>query len=131
MMKIELEMLKEFHEKFGAPINYKLTYPVDMKYEDKRVRYTMIAEEVEELGHAIECNDLIEIADAIGDILYLAFGTAHTFGIADKIQEVFAEIHKSNMSKLGEDGKPILRDDGKILKGPNYFRPSIDKILLG
>ena len=86
-------------------------------------------EENEEYLEAANANDLIEVADALGDMLYILCGTIIEHGMQHKIDEVFDEIQKSNMSKLGEDGEPIYREDGKVLKGPDYFMPDISKIL--
>lgn len=86
-------------------------------------------EENDEYLKACVAGDKVEIADALGDQLYILLGTMLVHGMQDKIEEVFDEIHQSNMSKLGEDGKPIYREDGKVLKGPNYFKPDIRKIL--
>jgi predicted HAD superfamily Cof-like phosphohydrolase len=86
-------------------------------------------EENKEYLEAAKNNDLIEVADALGDMLYILCGTIIEHGMQDKIEEVFDEIQKSNLSKLGEDGKPIYRADGKVMKGPNYFKPNISKIL--
>mgnify|MGYP002636256679 CR=1 FL=1 len=87
-----------------------------------------MAEENEEYLEAAKNNDLIEVADALGDMLYILCGTIIEHGMQDKIEEVFDEIQKSNLSKLGENGKPIYREDGKVMKGPNYFKPDILKI---
>jgi predicted HAD superfamily Cof-like phosphohydrolase len=86
-------------------------------------------EENEEYLEAAENNDLVEVADALGDMLYILCGTIIEHGMQDKIEDVFNEIHRSNMSKLGEDGRPIYREDGKVLKGANYFKPHIKEIL--
>jgi predicted HAD superfamily Cof-like phosphohydrolase len=86
-------------------------------------------EENEEYFEAAKNKDMIEVADALGDMLYILCGTIIEHGMQDKIEEVFDEIQKSNLSKLGEDGKPIYRADGKVMKGPNYFKPNISKIL--
>jgi predicted HAD superfamily Cof-like phosphohydrolase len=86
-------------------------------------------EENEEYLEAAENSDMIEVADALGDMLYILCGTILSHGMQNKIQEVFEEIHRSNMSKLGEDGQPIYREDGKVLKGSNYFKPNIKDIL--
>ena len=86
-------------------------------------------EENEEYLEAVKSNDLIEIADALGDMLYILCGTIISHGFQNKIEELFDEIQRSNMSKLGSDGKPIYREDGKVLKGPHYFKPNIEKIL--
>jgi predicted HAD superfamily Cof-like phosphohydrolase len=86
-------------------------------------------EENEEYLEAAAAGDLVEIADALGDMLYILCGTIITHGFQDKITAVFNEIQRSNMSKLGADGKPIYREDGKVLKGPNYFKPNLKKIV--
>ena len=88
-----------------------------------------MAEENVEYLEACAAENVVEIADAIGDMLYILIGTALEHGMQDHLERVFTEIHNSNMSKMGEDGKPIRREDGKILKGPNYFRPNIKKII--
>jgi predicted HAD superfamily Cof-like phosphohydrolase len=93
------------------------------------LRFSLMDEENKEYLEAIKNNDMIEVADALGDMLYILFGTIITHGMQDVIDEVFEEIQRSNMSKLGSDGKPIYREDGKVLKGPNYFKPDIAKIL--
>ena len=86
-------------------------------------------EENEEYLEAALNNDMVEVADALGDMLYILCGTIISHGMQDKIVEVFDEIQRSNMSKLGENGEPIYREDGKVLKGPNYFKPDISRIL--
>jgi predicted HAD superfamily Cof-like phosphohydrolase len=88
-----------------------------------------MAEENQEYLESANNNDLVEVADALGDILYILCGTIIEHGMQNKIEEVFDEIQRSNMSKLGEDGEPIYREDGKVMKGPNYFKPNILKIL--
>ena len=97
--------------------------------ETIKLRFNLMAEENQEYFEAANNNDLIEVADALGDMLYILCGTIIEHGMQDKIEEVFDEIQRSNMSKLAEDGEPILREDGKVLKGPNYFKPNILKIL--
>ena len=93
------------------------------------LRFSLMDEENKEYLEAIKNNDMIEVADALGDMLYILCGTIITHGMQGVIDEVFEEIQRSNMSKLGRDGKPIYREDGKVLKGPNYFKPNIAKIL--
>ena len=88
-----------------------------------------MAEENLEYLEAANNGDLVEVADALGDMLYILCGTIIEHGLQDKIEDVFNEIQRSNMSKLGENGQPIYREDGKVLKGPNYFKPNISKIL--
>jgi predicted HAD superfamily Cof-like phosphohydrolase len=98
--------------------------------EDRNLlRYKLMREENEEYLEAANNNDLVEVADALGDMLYILCGTIIEHGMQDKIEAVFNEIQRSNMSKLGEDGEPIYREDGKVLKGPNYFKPNISDIL--
>lgn len=123
----KLKAVQEFHESFGLGIQYK---PI-AKLEEKKLklRFDLMAEENEEYLEAAKNNDLVEVADALGDMLYILCGTILEHGMQYKIEEVFNEIQSSNMSKLGEDGHPIYREDGKVLKGPNYFKPNILKIL--
>ena len=94
-----------------------------------KLRFNLMAEENQEYLQAAKNNDLVEVADALGDMLYILCGTIIEHGMQDKIEEIFDEIQKSNLSKLGEDGKPIYRNDGKVMKGPNYFKPDISKVL--
>jgi len=96
---------------------------------EAELRFNLLKEENEEYLEACRRGDLVEIADALGDILYIAFGTILRHGLQHKIEEVFDEIHRSNMSKLDKDGKPIFREDGKVLKSELYFRPDIKKVL--
>jgi len=93
------------------------------------LRYKLMREENEEYLDAANDGDLVEVADALGDMLYILCGTIIEHGLQHKIEDVFNEIQRSNMSKLGEDGEPIYREDGKVLKGPNYFKPKIKEIL--
>jgi predicted HAD superfamily Cof-like phosphohydrolase len=97
--------------------------------KDYTLRYNLIKEENEEYLEACKNGDIVEIADALGDQLYILFGTILKHGLQHKIEEVYDEIHRSNMSKLDENGDPIFREDGKILKSQNYFKPDIGKIL--
>lgn len=116
--------VKEFHETYGAYISEESKLPDSSIRE---LRKSLLQEEFDEYMKAEEDNDLVEIADALGDMMYIIYGTAISYGIP--LDDIFNEIHASNMSKLGEDGKPIRREDGKILKGPNFFRPDIAKFL--
>lgn len=116
--------VKEFHETYGAYISEESKLPDPSIRE---LRKSLLQEEFDEYMKAEEDNDLVEIADALGDMMYIIYGTAISYGIP--LDDIFNEIHASNMSKLGEDGKPIRREDGKILKGPNFFRPDIAKFL--
>ncbi|MCV6628367.1 MAG: nucleoside triphosphate pyrophosphohydrolase family protein [Flavobacteriaceae bacterium] len=126
-MKRKLAAVKEFHKAFGLGINQQPT--VKLSKETLALRFKLMAEENEEYLEAAEDGDLVEVADALGDMLYILCGTILEHGMQHKIEEVFEEIQKSNMSKLGADGKPIYREDGKVMKGPNYFKPDIAKIL--
>ena len=118
------ELVGDFMEAFGQDVNIEPTWP---DFSTRELRLELIQEEVDELGEAMAQRDMVGIADALTDILYVVYGTGHSYGI--DLDECFQEVHSSNMSKLGEDGKPIRRDDGKILKGPNYFEPDLESIL--
>lgn len=126
-MQKKIEAVKEFHTAFK--IGYRETPKADLGIEKNMLRYKLMREENEEYLEAANANDLVEVADALGDMLYILCGTIIEHGFQHKIEEVFDEIQKSNMSKLGEDGEPIYREDGKVLKGSNYFKPNIEKIL--
>ena len=126
-MKKYTDAVHEFHTAFGLGIKNEPTANIG---EDRNLlRYNLMKEENEEYFEAANNNDLVEVADALGDMLYILAGTIIEHGMQYKIAEVFDEIQRSNMSKLGEDGKPIYREDGKVLKGPNYFKPNIKEIL--
>ena len=127
MIKKELDAVKLFHKKFN--INYLNEPKANIPEEIKLLRFKLMEEENLEYLKATKENDLVEIADALGDMLYILCGTIISHGLQNKIGEIFQEIQSSNMSKLGGNGKPIFREDGKILKGPNYFKPDISKIL--
>ena len=126
-MKNKLSAVTEFHKAFGLGVNNKPTTDIDKS--TMNLRLSLMDEENKEYLEAIKNNDMIEVADALGDMLYILCGTIITHGMQDVIDEVFEEIQRSNMSKLGSNGKPIYREDGKVLKGPNYFKPDIAKIL--
>jgi predicted HAD superfamily Cof-like phosphohydrolase len=127
-MKNKLKAVQEFHKAFGLGIQHK---PVANLSENKlKLRFDLMAEENEEYLEAAKENDVIEVADALGDMLYILCGTILEHGMQYKIEEVFNEIQRSNMSKLGANGKPIYREDGKVMKGPNYFKPNILEILV-
>ena len=126
-MKHQIECVKKFHEIYK--LNYKKIPTAKLNDEKIELRFNLIAEENQEYLEAANNNDLIEVADALGDMLYILCGTIIEHGMQDKIEEVFDEIQRSNMSKLGNDGNPIFREDGKVMKGPNYFKPNISKIL--
>ncbi len=123
-----LDSVAEFHNAFG--IKNALELNPNLTMEETLLRYKLIREENEEYLDAAAQKNIVEIADALGDILYIACGTILKHGLQDKMEEVFCEIHKSNMSKLGKDGKPIYREDGKVMKGPDYFKPNIERIVL-
>lgn len=121
------EHVRAFHDAFGIA-NAK--GPIGaIGDRDALLRYKLIREENEEYLEAALRGDLVEVADALGDILYILCGTLLKHGLEHRIDEVFREIQRSNMSKLGADGKPIYREDGKVMKGPNYFRPDIAAVL--
>ena len=127
MIKKELDSVKLFHKKFN--IDYLNEPTANIPEEIKQLRFKLMEEENLEYLKATKENNLVEIADALGDMLYILCGTIISHGLQNKIEEIFQEIQSSNMSKLGKNGKPIYREDGKVLKGPNYFKPDIRKIL--
>ena len=127
MIKRELEAVAEFHNSFG--IESKKIPSVQIPDKTISLRYNLMKEENEEYLEAAKNKDMIEVADALGDMLYILCGTILSHGMQHKITEVFDEIQRSNMSKLGSDGKPIYREDGKVLKGPSYFKPDIKSVL--
>lgn len=126
-MKKQIKHVAEFHDVFQ--IGNELEPLASVGKPTYTLRYNLMEEENDEYLEACENNDLIEIADALGDQLYILCGTILKHGLQHKIEEVFEEIQKSNMSKLDAAGNPIFREDGKILKGENYFKPNIKKIL--
>tara|TARA_B100001027_G_C16240863_1_gene319337 strand:- start:188 stop:577 length:390 start_codon:yes stop_codon:yes gene_type:complete len=127
MIKKEIDSVKLFHKKFN--IDYLNEPKANIPLETKELRFKLMEEENLEYLKATKENNLVEIADALGDMLYILCGTIISHGLQDKIEEIFQEIQNSNMSKLGKNGKPIYREDGKVLKGPNYFKPDIRRIL--
>lgn len=126
-MKRKLRAVEQFHSSFGLGVSN--TIKADLGQEKNLLRFNLMDEENKEYLEAANNNDLVEVADALGDMLYILCGTILEHGMQYKIEEVFEEIQRSNMSKLGENGKPIYREDGKVLKGPNYFKPNIKEIL--
>lgn len=126
-MKRKIEAVTEFHKAFGLGI--KNSPAANIGEAKNLLRYKLMREENEEYLEAANNNDLNEVADALGDMLYILCGTIIEHGMQEVIEEVFEEIQRSNMSKLGENGKPIFREDGKVLKGPNYFTPNFNGIL--
>ena len=126
-MKNKIEAVKAFHTAFK--IGHSEILKADLGIEKNTLRFNLMKEENQEYLEAANNNDLVEVADALGDMLYILCGTIIEHGMQYKIEEVFDEIQRSNMSKLGDDGLPIYREDGKVLKGPNYFKPNIASIL--
>ncbi len=126
-MQKKLNHVANFHRAFGQDVMEKPT--IDLEEAKYLLRHRLMQEENEEYLDACKNKDMVEVADALGDMLYILCGTIIQHGMQDIISEVFEEIQSSNMSKLGADGKPIYREDGKVLKGPNYFKPNIKAIL--
>jgi predicted HAD superfamily Cof-like phosphohydrolase len=116
--------VKTFMETFGQEVKNKPSFSTN---KINKLRYELIKEELDELKVAMENNDLLETADALTDILYVAYGAGHAFGI--DLDKCFEEVQNSNMSKLDENGKPIYNEDGKVMKGPKYFKPNLSKFL--
>tara|TARA_B110000444_G_scaffold261151_1_gene311459 strand:- start:10561 stop:10953 length:393 start_codon:yes stop_codon:yes gene_type:complete len=126
MIKKPIESVKKFHDAFNILDASSPT--INLSLEKIQLRYNLMQEENEEYLTAAQNKDIVEVADALGDMLYILCGTILTHGMQHKIEEVFDAIQESNMSKLDENGKPIYREDGKVLKGPNYFKPNIKEI---
>ena len=126
-MQKQLDAVKLFHTTYGLGVSENMK--ADLGTQKNNLRFELMKEENEEYLEAVQNNDLVEIADALGDMLYILCGTILEHGLQNKIEAVFDEIQQSNMSKLGEDGKPIYREDGKVMKGPNYFKPNFEAIL--
>jgi predicted HAD superfamily Cof-like phosphohydrolase len=145
-----MSMVEEFHNAYNAPVYRKPTLPsYQNAYEEVEdlmnqlqdrfkkstcksrtfLRMKLIFEEYKELCEAMRDGDFVGIVDGLTDLRYVVYGTYHEFGLAPLSHKAFIEVHRSNMSKLGEDGKPILREDGKVLKGPNFFKPDLASIL--
>ena len=118
------ESVKKFMETFGQKKKKKAEFPIE---KTTSLRYELIKEELNELRVAIKNKDIKEVADALTDILYVTYGAGHAFGI--DLDKCFQEVQNSNMSKLGIDGKPIYNDKGKVMKGPNYFKPNLSKFV--
>ncbi len=126
-MQKQLAMVAEFHQAFGLATASSPEGKIDPR--TWLLRYKLMREENEEYLDAAEAGDLEQVADALGDMLYILCGTILSHGLQSLIEEVFAEIQRSNLSKLGEDGKPLYREDGKVLKGPQYRAPRIGPII--
>ena len=118
------ELVGDFMEAFGQEVNVE---PTLRDRDTQDLRLDLIAEELEELDLAVKNNDIVEVADALTDLLYVVYGAGHAFGI--DLDECFSEVHESNMSKLDKNGKPIYREDGKVLKGPNYAPPNLENLV--
>jgi len=116
--------VKNFMETFGQEVKTQSSFP---NKKTVNLRYNLIKEELDELKEAIEQNDILEVADALTDILYVTYGAGHAFGI--DLDNCFDEVQKSNMSKLDNNGKPIYNESGKVMKGPDYFKPNLKKFL--
>ena len=116
--------VKTFMETFGQEVKNKPSFSSD---KINSLRYDLIKEELEEFKVAMENKDLLEVADALTDILYVTYGAGHAFGI--DLDKCFEEVQNSNMSKLGEDGKPIYNESGEVMKGPKYFKPDLNKFV--
>ncbi|TMU57256.1 nucleoside triphosphate pyrophosphohydrolase family protein [Flagellimonas algicola] len=126
-MQSKIKAVELFHNSFGLGVQQQPQ--ANLGAEKNKLRFNLMDEENKEYLEAANDGDLVEVADALGDMLYILCGTILEHGMQHKIEEVFNEIQRSNMSKLGEDGNPIYREDGKVLKGPNYFKPNIEGIL--
>jgi len=126
-MKAKITAVRLFHDTFG--LGSKEIPTASLGEAKNTLRFNLMKEENQEYLEAANNDDIVEVADALGDMLYILCGTIIEHGMHHKIEEVFNEIQRSNMSKLGEDGKPIYREDGKVLKGPYYFKPNIKSIL--
>ena len=122
-----LDAVGLFHQTYGLRVEEQPK--MDISVEEMDLRHRLMAEENDEYLEAVKAGDMIEVADALGDMLYILCGTMITHGMQDVMADVFQTIQDSNMSKLGEDGKPIYREDGKVMKGPHYFKPDIRGVL--
>ncbi|OCW78145.1 phosphoribosyl-ATP diphosphatase [Pelagibacteraceae bacterium GOM-A2] len=118
------QKVKKFMETFGQEVKSRPSFSSD---KINMLRYNLIKEELDEFKQALDINDLLEVADALTDILYVTYGAGHAFGI--NLDDCFEEVQNSNMSKLGNDGKPIYNDQGKVMKGPKYFKPNLSKFI--
>ena len=118
------QKVKTFMQTFGQEVKFKASFSSD---KINNLRYNLIKEELEELKDAIDKKDILEVADALTDILYVTYGAGHAFGI--NLDDCFNEVQNSNMSKLDKDGKPIFNEAGKVMKGPNYYKPDLSKFI--
>jgi predicted HAD superfamily Cof-like phosphohydrolase len=127
-MNKQLKQVEDFQKAFGSFIGEGPSFP---PLDRCVLRQRLLQEEVLELHEAWSNKDIVEVADAITDCLYILFGTAIEFGLQNKLEALFDEVHGSNMSKLDDNGKPIYRNDGKVLKSENYYKPNLKKIING
>ena len=118
------DSVKKFMQTFGQEVKEKAEFPNN---KISNLRYNLIVEELQEFKEALEKKDIKEVADALTDILYVTYGAGHAFGI--NLDKCFQEVQNSNMSKLGADGKPIYNEFGKVMKGPKYFKPNLEKLI--
>jgi len=118
------QKVKKFMETFGQEVKSSPSFSSE---KINKLRYNLIKEELDEFKEALDNNDLLEVADALTDILYVTYGAGHAFGV--NLDKCFEEVQNSNMSKLGADGKPIFNENGKVMKGPNYFKPNLNQFL--
>ncbi len=127
--KTTLEQVQEFHETYGLPVETEQTTGSE---QTKSLRINLLQEELDELKEALESDDMVETLDALIDLQYVLDGAFLSFGLQTVKMDAFNEVHRSNMSKLGEDGQPIRREgDGKVMKGPNYFKPDMTQFIEG
>lgn len=122
----QIVQVKEFQDAFNAPVNVR---PTLLPKERAELRQRILEEEVKEIKKGYKDQDLVEIADGVIDCMYILIGTAHEYGFADRLEMLFDEVHRSNMSKLGPDGKPIFREDGKVMKPDTYSPPKLARIM--
>ena len=119
------ELVGDFMESMDQEVRIKPSFP---EGDIQKLRFDLVEEELDELQYGIDNQDIVEIADALTDLLYVVYGAGHAFGI--DLDECFNEVHRSNMTKLGEDGRPLYRDDGKVMKGPSYEEPNLEQFLV-
>jgi predicted HAD superfamily Cof-like phosphohydrolase len=122
-----INQVRDFHDAFRLPV--RIAPSTDLPESEIELRFNLMKEENEEYLEAAKNGDIVEIADALGDMLYILCGTINAHGLQDKMAAVFEEIQRSNMSKLDDNGQPIYREDGKVMKSSNYFKPDIQSIL--
>ena len=128
-MEKQIAAVEDFHQAYHVPVQNSPKASISMDIIE--LRHRLMAEENQEYLDAAKDGDLVEVADALGDMMYILAGTMISHGMQNMIDAVFDEIHRSNMSKLGDEGQPLYREDGKVMKGPNYFKPDIQSNLSG